>query len=268
MIENLSTTMEGLRFYRCYLEGEGGRMVNRIYAQSEYLHFVSQLFEEGLVDEEDRDIVELILPDRLKRLYDVLNERTRYISVLTEAVDDGHNQAAVLRSADAFGIQDTTVVTGRAAFAPNDLVTRSADKWLTIHHKPTIETAIGDLRQQGYQVFASHLSETAVPIENLDISKPTVLIFGNEHQGVSKEAIDLADGTFIIPMRGFVQSLNISVAAALAMRELTERAKKEVGSAYYLTHEEKKELFRDWMIKSLNKKVRQMILDKKQLYHY
>lgn len=238
-------------------------MVSTIYAQSQYLHFVSKLFEEGLVDEEDRDIVELIIPDRLKRLYDVLNERTRYISVLTEAVDDGHNQAAVLRSADAFGIQDTTVVTGRRAFAPNDLVTRSADKWLTIHRKPTIETAIHDLRQKGYQIFASHLSDTAVPIEQLDVSKPTVLIFGNEHEGVSKQAIDLADGTFIIPMRGFVQSLNISVAAALAMREITERAKVVAKDAYYLTHAEKKELFREWMLKSLNKKVREMILEKK-----
>jgi len=237
--------------------------MSTIYSQSEYLHFVSELFEEGIVDEKDRDIVELIIPDRLKRLYNVLNERTRYISVLLEAVDDGHNQAAVLRSQDAFGIQDTTIVTGRAPFSPNELITKSADKWLTIHRKPNIETAIQDLRQKGYQIFASHLSDDAVPVEELDVSKPTVLIFGNEHSGVSNEAIDLADGTFIIPMNGFVQSLNISVAAALSMSEVTKKARQVAGEQYFLTMDEKRELFKEWMIKSLNRRVRKMIEQKR-----
>lgn len=237
--------------------------MSTIYSQSEYLHFVSQLFEEGLVDEKDRDIVEFIIPDRLKRLYDVLNERTRYISVLLEAVDDGHNQAAVLRSQDAFGIQDTMIVTGRAPFSPNELITKSADKWLTIYRKPNIETAIQDLREKGYQIFASHLREDAIPIEQLDVSKPTVLIFGNEHSGVSKEATELADGTFIIPMKGFVQSLNISVAAALSMQEVTKKARKVAGQQYFLTMEEKRELFREWMMKSLNPRIRKMIEQKR-----
>lgn len=247
-----------------WINGKGGDDVSSIYSQSEYLHFVSELFEQGIVDEKDREIVEFIIPDRLKRLYDVLNERTRYISILLEAVDDGHNQAAVLRSADAFGIQDITIVTGRAPFAPNDLVTRSADKWLTLHHQPNIETAISDLRQKGYQIYTSQLCDEAVPIEELEVSKPTVLIFGNEHSGVSKKATELADGTFMIPMKGFVQSLNISVAAALAMREVTERAKKAAGEQYYLTMEEKRELFREWMMKSLNKRLRKMIIQKRE----
>lgn len=220
---------------------------------------VETLLAEGIVMEDDLEVLEMIVPGRLHRLYNVLAERTRYISILLEAVDDGHNQAAVLRSAEAFGVQDITVVTGRAPFQPHELITKSADKWLTIRRQPDIRTAINHLKKKGYQVFASHLSEQAVPLEQLDVNRPTVLIFGNEHSGVSEDAVRYADGTFVIPMKGFVQSLNISVAAALSIKFLTDKARRMAGGKYYLTVEEKREIFREWMLKSLNRRLRTII---------
>ncbi|AGT33841.1 RNA methyltransferase [Geobacillus genomosp. 3] len=221
--------------------------------------FLAQLQQEGLLTEQTRPVWEMILPKRLKRMYDVLNERTRYITVLIEAVDDPHNQAAVLRTAEAFGVQDVHIVTGRAPFSPNRLVTRYADQWLTLHRKPNIETAIGDLKRQGYQVYASYLGEGTIPLSDIDVSKPTVLLFGNEHSGVSDEALKLADGTFVIPMHGFVQSFNISVAAALALYDVTERARRQVGKQYYLSPEEKKELYKQWMWQTLQPRIRKQL---------
>lgn len=227
--------------------------------QEEAKAFIEQLQKEGVLTEETRLIWEMILPERLKRMYDVLQKRTRYITVLTEAVDDPHNQAAVLRTAEAFGVQDVYVVTGKAPFQPNPLVTRHADKWLTLQQKPDIVTTIKGLQAKGYQVYASYLGEGTLRLGDIDVSRPTALLFGNEHSGVSQEAIHAADATFMIPMYGFVQSFNISVAAALALYDVTERARQQAGERYYLSFQEKKELFEKWMWQTLNPRIRERL---------
>ncbi|KYD18918.1 TrmH family RNA methyltransferase [Saccharococcus caldoxylosilyticus] len=221
--------------------------------------FIEQLQEEGLLTEENRLIWEMILPERLQRMYEVLQKRTRYVTVLTEAVDDPHNQAAVLRTAEAFGVQDVYVVTGKAPFQPSPLVTRHADKWLTLYQKPDIITAIRDLQAKGYQVYASYLGEGTIPLSDIDVSRPTALLFGNEHSGVSQEALRAADATFMIPMYGFVQSFNISVAAALSLYDVTERARQQAGERYYLSFAEKKELYETWMWQTLNPRLRKQL---------
>ncbi|MBX6395587.1 MAG: RNA methyltransferase [Alicyclobacillaceae bacterium] len=208
-----------------------------------------------MLREADRALWKMIQPRRLKRMYEVLQQRTRHISVVLEAVDDGHNQAAVLRTADALGIQRITVVVGQAPFEPSEKVTQGAHKWLTIQRKPDIQTAIRDLKAEGYRVLASYLGSGATPIEEVDVSEPTALIFGNEHSGVSEETVRLADGTFYIPMRGFSQSFNISVAAAIALYDVTTRARQAAGDRYFLPEREKREIFDRWILASLPPKV-------------
>jgi tRNA (guanosine-2'-O-)-methyltransferase len=220
---------------------------------------IQMLLETGLFQEKERWILEMIRPERLMRLYQVLNQRTRYISVLLEAVDDGHNQAAVLRTADAFGIQNISVVTGKQPFEPSKKITQGAHKWLTINKKPDLQTAVKDLKSEGYQIYATYLGEGAVPVEEIDLSKPTVLIFGNEHKGISEEAVNLTDGKFYIPMYGFVQSFNISVAAALALQEVTKRARETAKERYYLTDKEKRELYLEWILKTLRPQTRKKV---------
>ncbi|MDQ0340140.1 tRNA (guanosine-2'-O-)-methyltransferase [Caldalkalibacillus uzonensis] len=227
-------------------------------ADNEREAIVAQLINEGLLTEEDDLVWKTLRPQRLRRMYEVLKQRTRHIAVLLEAVDDGHNQAAVLRSADAFGVQDVSIVVGRAPFSPNRKVTQSAHKWLTIERHPSIEAAVKQAQQRGYQVLASHLGVDAVPLAEVDLNKPTVFLFGNEHDGVSHEALELADGNFIIPMYGFVQSLNISVAAAITLHQATQRARHLLGDDYFLTTEERKELFHHWLVTS-SARVRRMV---------
>lgn len=218
---------------------------------------VESLIQEGLLREEERFVCEWLTSERLMRLRDVLSRRTRYLTVVLEAVDDGHNQAAVLRSAEAFGVQDVTVIEGDKPFAPSKGVTQGSHKWLTIRRAPDIETAVRMLHGAGYQVCATYLGEGAVPIDDVDLSQPTAILFGNEHSGISEEAVRLADGTFYIPMAGFVQSFNISVAAAITLHVLTRKARQVAGDKYTLTPAEQRELFLQWVLKSLRGEMRQ-----------
>ena len=201
----------------------------------------------GILDENDKPFWDLLTWHRLQRMLAVLEQRTAHIVVGMEAVDDGHNQAAILRSADAFGVQEVAVVTGRAPFSPSERVTQGTHKWLTIQKYPDIATAMNALRQRGYRIWASRLDEQAVPLEEVDVSVPGAFFFGNEHEGLSEEAIRHADGTFIIPMVGFAQSLNVSVAAAVTLYHITRRARREVGDAYFLSPEQKRTILRHWL---------------------
>ncbi len=205
------------------------------------------LMREGLLREEDAPYWHLLTPERRQRMLDVLRQRTRHIVVGMEAVDDGHNQAAILRSADAFGVQEIAVVTGRGGFEPSERVTQGTHKWLTIHRYEDIRQAIESLRGRGYRIWASRLDKRAVPLPEVDVSRPAAFFFGNEHEGLSEEAVALADETFVIPMVGFAQSLNVSVAAAITLFHTTQRARHELGASYFLTREEQSQLLRHWL---------------------
>ena len=205
------------------------------------------LCAQGLLSPEDKPFWDLLTLARLQRMLSVLQQRTLYIIVGMEAVDDGHNQAAILRSAEAFGVQEVAVVTGQAPFEPSERVTQGAHKWLTIRKYPNIQAAMAHLRQRGYRIWASRLDERAVPIDQVDLSQPAAFFFGNEHEGLSPEALRLADGSFIIPMVGFAQSLNVSVAAAITLFHVTRRAREEVGTRYYLTSEQQASILRHWL---------------------
>ncbi len=213
----------------------------------EKLALFQALIKQGILDEEDRAYWDLLTLHRVKRLLDVLRCRTRHIVVGMEAVDDGHNQAAILRSADAFGVQEVAVVTGQAPFSPSERVTQGAHKWLTIRKYPDIGAAMGALRARGYHIWASRLAPNAIPLDEVDLSRPAAFFFGNEHEGLSEEAIRHADNLFVIPMVGFVQSLNVSVAAAITLYHTTHRAREEVGPAYFLSLEEQRHLLRRWI---------------------
>lgn len=232
----------------------GWRQTTSALTKEEQIELVEELLQTGVLKPEDRPLYELLMPDRVKRMYEVLNLRTNHITILTEGVDDPHNQSAVLRSADAFGVQTLHVVEGRAPFKPNSIIAKSADRWVDVVEHASIEEAIDRLKADGYQVYATALSEEAIPLEDVDVSKPTVLLFGNEHSGVSDKALAKADGNFVIPMQGYVQSLNISVAAAISLYDVTTRARHIVSEGYRLPVDDQARIFKDWMIKSLPKR--------------
>jgi len=171
-----------------------------------------------------------LLPGRKARIDLVVASRTRTLTVVMEAFCDPQNVNAVLRTCDAFGVQEVHVVEGpMKPYDRNKKISQNADKWLDVVRWPSTPECLASLRQRGFAVYATHLGEGSVPLSALSFAPKVALVFGNESRGVSAEALALADARYAIPMRGFSQSLNVSVAAAVSLARAVERREAERG---------------------------------------
>lgn len=168
----------------------------------------------------------MVTPERLARIDGVLAARTREVVVVLEDIANEHNAAAVLRSAEAFGFFEVHIVELEARFHVSPHVASGAEKWMHIRRHRSTKALYQELRARGYTVWASVLAKDAVPVHSVPIEDKVALVFGNEHRGLSDLAIREADGRFIVPMLGFVESLNISVAAATACYDLASRRRQ------------------------------------------
>jgi tRNA (guanosine-2'-O-)-methyltransferase len=146
----------------------------------------------------------------------VLGMRTFSIATVCDNVYDVGNIAAVMRSAEAMGIQPFHIIRRQDEVKTSKRITAGADKWLDIHTWEGPQGCVEHLRARGYKLVVTQLAEDCVPIGEVDFTEPTALVFGNEHSGVSPDLLEQADARCVIPMRGFAESFNISVAAALA----------------------------------------------------
>lgn len=169
-------------------------------------------------------------PERKHKIETVLLNRQHHLALVMENVHDHHNISAVMRTCDAVGIQDIYVLNTKIPkheyFGVKS--SSSAAKWLTVHHFDDTAKCFKQLRQRYKHIYATHLGENAQSVYDIDFSQSIALVFGNEHEGVTKEAIALSDGCFIIPQVGMIQSLNISVACAITIYE-AYRQKKLAG---------------------------------------
>ena len=160
-------------------------------------------------------------PERNERLTAVLNKRQPDLTIVLENVFDPHNISAVMRTADAVGIQDIFILNNK--IPPHRKwgakSSSSAAKWLTIHQYTNADDCFAELRKRYKKIYTTHLSTDAVGLHQLNFLESVALIFGNEHSGVSDEIISKADGNFIIPQVGIIKSLNISVACAVTLYE-------------------------------------------------
>lgn len=180
----------------------------------------------------DAEILSPFVSDERKsRVDEVLGRRTRSITVVLDRIHDAHNASAVLRSCEAFGIQEVHVIESKVTpFVISRKVTQGCEKWLDITRYSEAERCLEALRERKFSIYASLLSDEALPIGDLDSSRPMALVFGNEHDGVSPEVRARCDGAFMIPMFGFSQSFNISVATALSLYHLIgERVKSNLS---------------------------------------
>jgi len=160
----------------------------------------------------------LLLPPRREKVDAVVGRRTRSITVVLDQLEDSFNMAAVLRTCEAFGVQDVHVVENPdVPFDPYDRVTQGSDKWLDVHRHGTFKACARALRTAGYKVMVSAVREDAVSLYTLEFDRPIALVFGNERTGVTPDALAAADGAFWIPMRGFTRSINVSAAVATTL---------------------------------------------------
>lgn len=160
-------------------------------------------------------------PERRERLLSVLRKRQPDLTVVLENVFDPHNISAVMRTCDAVGIQEVYVLTNKIPKHKKwgARSSSSAAKWLTVHQYEDAEQCFADIRKKYEKIYTTHLSSDAVSLYEINFTGSVALVFGNEHNGVSEEIRAMADGNFLIPQMGIIQSLNISVACAVSIYE-------------------------------------------------
>ena len=177
-------------------------------------------------------------PERLARINTMLDKRQPDLTVCMEGVHKAHNLAAVVRTCDAIGVSDVHAVWKSEEAEVRGGSAAGSQNWLDLHSHYKTADAIAALKAQGMQVLVTNLSESAVDFREVDYTKPTAIILGQEKFGASAEALALADQDIVIPMVGMVQSLNVSVACSVV---LYEAQRQRVAAGLYdkprLSHE-------------------------------
>lgn len=162
---------------------------------------------------------EQVTPERLERIKTVISNRNKNLITVMENMYDRGNTSAVMRSAEAFGFHHFHQIIEIDTFKESKRVTQGADKWLLKKEWRDTSTCIKSLKEQGYKIVVTHL-EGGKPIDEISFNEPVALCFGSEKDGASPILTELADERAYIPMQGFVQSFNISVAAALCFQHI------------------------------------------------
>jgi tRNA (guanosine-2'-O-)-methyltransferase len=186
--------------------------------------------------------------ERLARLDEVAAMRSRHIVSVLENIYDRGNVSAVMRSAEAFGFFQLSLIDRPGArFKAANRITRGAEKWLDVKPFGDPRSAVDDLKRSGYQVWATDLA-TDQTIDSIDWTRPTAIVLGNEKEGISPEMASIVDGRFRVPMLGFSQSFNISVAAALIFyRAYLET--RGLGAKVFLNPTQKRQLLANYYLR-------------------
>lgn len=193
---------------------------------------VSELPDETALPADVATIIAALDPflteERRRRIASVIAARTRAVVPILDGLIDPHNVAAVMRSADAFGVQEVHLLAGPETFLASRRVSQGTDRWVDVVRHASPSACASFLRQRGYRLYVAAM-DGAVEPSALAREARVAVVFGNEHGGVSEEMRALADGTYTIPMRGFVQSLNVSVAAAITLYSAMQGRPGELG---------------------------------------
>ncbi len=165
---------------------------------------------------------------RYARIREMLARRQPDLTVCMEQVHKPHNVSAIIRTADTVGVHEVHAVWPENRMRIMTSSAAGSNSWVQVKTHRTIADAVGHLKGQGMQVLATHLSEKSVDFRDIDYTRPTCILMGQEKTGITQEALDLADQDIIIPMIGMVQSLNVSVASALILYE-AQRQRQNAG---------------------------------------
>jgi tRNA (guanosine-2'-O-)-methyltransferase len=163
----------------------------------------------------------MVVGPRQARILEVLARRLASVVVMMDAPHDPHNGAAVLRSCDAFGVQEVHVVPREEPFQVAGGVAKGTERWVDVVQHPDPQAAIRALQERGFEFVATHPAGDLLPSDLAAIPR-LALILGNEHDGICARLQAAARRSVRIPMRGFVESLNVSVSAAVLLAAATE----------------------------------------------
>jgi tRNA (guanosine-2'-O-)-methyltransferase len=169
-------------------------------------------------------------PERFARLKAVLDRRQPDLTVLAEDVHKAHNISAILRTCDAVGVSELHAVSPGGEFPRHRMISGGSRKWIRTRVHRDVASAVGYLRAAGLRIIAAHLSPVSVDYRAVDFTRPAALLLGSELPGVSSRAAALADTHIRVPMHGMVESLNVSVAAAVILYEAARQ--REAAGLY------------------------------------
>ena len=198
---------------------------------------------------------EFVADERRHLFEKKIQDRTKHLCIALENIFQGRNISASIRSADCFGIQDVHVIENNNIFNDDPEVSMGAEKWITIKRYNQKEKnsfkAIKDLKKQGYQIIATTPHTSDFSLYDLDITeKKMALFFGSEVKGCSKETLKHADKKIKIPMYGFTESYNISIAVSLCLQHLTYKMRKS-DINWRLNLEQQNKIMLQWLRNSI-----------------
>lgn len=199
-------------------------------------------------------IREMIYDERWDKFTEVINQRTRYLTVVLEDFYQPHNGSAIIRTCELTGIQELHVIENRNPYEINKDIVVGSNKWINITHykqeKHNTLHCFEKLRKDGYRIVATSPHKNDCLLKDLPLDQKTALVFGNEGFGLSDEAMQNVDGYVRIPSVGFTESYNVSVSAALCIYELREKMTQD-HIAWQLSDDEKEILLLTYALKSV-----------------
>ncbi|NQV02677.1 MAG: RNA methyltransferase [Bacteroidia bacterium] len=201
-------------------------------------------------------LLTFISENKQQKFNENIRFRTRHITIVLEDIYQPHNASAVLRSCDCFGVQDVHIIENKNKYEVNPDVALGSAKWLNLvkynQAKNNTISCLSRLKELGYQIVATTPHQDDFTPKSFPLEKKFVLLFGTELQGLTPEALNLADKFIRIPMVGFTESLNISVSAAILLHTLTGRLHmSEIN--WRLSDEEETDILISWATAMIKK---------------
>jgi tRNA (guanosine-2'-O-)-methyltransferase len=174
-----------------------------------------------------RKLEPLVLERRRERMKEVIAKRLASVTVMFDSPYDPHNGAAIVRSCEAFGVQSLHVIERTAKFLVAPSVARGAEKWVDVNAYPSPEPALAAVKNRHFKLVAAHPDGELVP-SDLSKMERVCIVLGNERSGIGADLLHVCDARVRVPMRGFIESLNVSVTAAILLAAATEGRKGDL----------------------------------------
>lgn len=193
---------------------------------------------------------QFLTDERLEKLNHFAPESSDFVLPVIEDVFQFRNAAAIVRSVEACGFHKIIAMESEHEFNPNLRVTKGAETWVEVEKLPHNLDSLREIKNRGYKILAVSPENNATMLSDYDLKEPVALVFGTEAAGVSEEILDFADETLAIPMYGFTQSFNVSVAAAICVYELKQKLLRS-NLDYKLSEEKLWEMKVRWAMNSI-----------------
>lgn len=195
-----------------------------------------------------------MMEERAIRFDEILEYRTRHFTMIVEDVYQDRNASAILRSCDCFGIQDVSIIERENKYKIAREIAKGSEKWVnaTIYdgYENNTRKCMSDLREKGYRIVGASPHMTENTLDKFDISRKAAIFMGGEKDGLSEDVMSKADEFLYIPIVGFTESFNISVAAAIILYEITAKLRNSEID-WRLRDEEKLEIKLNWTIETI-----------------